>query len=81
MAAHVAEGVVAHHREVAQRVTALGAERGDLLAQPVHVLGQRIDARATAYGGLAAQGDDGQPGGRQRDQEGDDVEDPHDERA
>ena len=43
--AHVAEGVVPHHREVAQRVARLEPQRRDLLAQPVHVLGQVV-ARA-----------------------------------
>ncbi len=48
--AHVAEGVVAHDREVAQRGAALGGQRGDLAAQPVEVLGQRVDASATRAG-------------------------------
>ncbi len=79
--AQVAERVVADHREVTQRVAGLGAERRDLLAQAVHVLGQRVGAGATAYGRLAPERDHRQARGRQRDQERDDVEDPHDERA
>ena len=50
---------------------ALGAQRRDLLAQPVHVLGQRVDARSPARPGAPA-------GRRSRDQQGDDGDDERD---
>ena len=42
VAAHVAEGVVADHGEVAQRVAGLPLEGGDLLPQTVHILRQLV---------------------------------------
>ena len=64
---HVAEGVVANHREVAQGSAGLGSQRRDLLPQAQDVLGQRVDADPAAYGA------DAKPAGdrdRQRDGQG-----------
>ena len=75
--ADVAEGVVPDHREVPQRVAGLHLERGDLLPQPVHVLGQGVGLRAPSGGRRTTQGDDGEHEGEEGEHEGDRGEDPH----
>ena len=54
VAAHVAEGVVAHHGEVAQRVAGLALERGDLLPQPADVLGEGVGTAPARRAGSGA---------------------------
>ena len=78
---HVAEGVVAHHGQVAQRVTRLSPEGGDLLAQAVDVLRQRLSSRRTTRPGLTSKRDDGQRRRADGHRERHHIEDPHAERA
>jgi hypothetical protein len=79
--AHVAERVVPHDREVAQRIAVLDPEGRHLLAQTVDVLGQRVGAGRVPLRRLATEGDDRQRPGGQGHQDRDDIEDPHAERA
>ena len=65
VAAHVAEGVVPDHGEVAERVGALGAQRGHLLAQAVDVLGQGVAGGAPTGLVEPAQRDDREDRGHQ----------------
>ena len=60
-----------------QRVAGLQLEGGDLLPQPVHVLGQGVGLRSGARGGRTTQRDDGEHDGEEGEDEGDRGEDPH----
>ena len=75
--ADVAEGVVAHDGEVAQRVGALRLEGRDLLAQAVHVLGQRLDPVTAGAGRRTPQGEPGEHAGQGGEDDGDDGEHEH----
>ena len=75
--ADVAEGVVADHGEVPQRVAVLRLEGGDLLAQAVHVLGERVDPLAAGSRRRTSQGEAPEDAGQGGEDDGDDREHEH----
>ena len=74
--ADIAEGVVAHDGQVAERIPGLRLEGGHLLTQPVHVLGQRVD-RWSLCSRRTPQRDHGQDESHERDGQGEGGGDQH----
>ena len=72
--ADVAEGVVAHDRQVPQRVAVLRLEGGDLLPQAVDVLGQGVHALAVGARRRTTEGEAGEHAGQGGEDDGDHIE-------